>query len=269
VGFVLTKVDSWRFLMPKIVGSPAPGLDHISGPTIKTIYGNSTEILPRWPDGSFEVLCSDPPYGLPTLWNGTAGFHIGDSNMNETVALSEWIVAEAARIVTETGHLYLTAAVSIYPHLVLAAQKAGWKVRPWVWIRPNPRPINQKFAWRNNVEFVLYGYRRLEKNFHGGADCYVKTDDVTEDNYFESAPPLGKHRCHPNQKPTALFERWLRQTPGRVLDPFCGSGPALLAAQRLGLDAIGIDNGSRESDGKAWVEVANERLATDHIEHWV
>jgi site-specific DNA-methyltransferase (adenine-specific) len=62
-------------------------------------------------------------------------------------------------------------------------------------------------------------------------------------------PPLGstsKERVgYPTQKPVALLERIVRASsnPGdTVLDPFCGSGTTLIAAQKLGREWIGIDN---------------------------
>lgn len=82
-------------------------------------------------------------------------------------------------------------------------------------------------------------------------------------------------RRYPTQKPLALLERIvaLASDPGDlVLDPFCGSGTTLLAAARLGRQALGIDvspeaiglaenrlgglDGAREGDpspgGAAW-----------------
>jgi DNA modification methylase len=58
--------------------------------------------------------------------------------------------------------------------------------------------------------------------------------------------PSSKERLgYPTQKPVALLDRILRvsSNPGDVvLDPFCGSGTTLAAAQRLGRTWIGIDN---------------------------
>ncbi len=62
-------------------------------------------------------------------------------------------------------------------------------------------------------------------------------------------PPLSassKERLgYPTQKPVALLERIVQASsnPGDVvLDPFCGSGTTLVAAQRLGRAWIGIDS---------------------------
>jgi site-specific DNA-methyltransferase (adenine-specific) len=54
----------------------------------------------------------------------------------------------------------------------------------------------------------------------------------------------GERTGYPTQKPAALLERIVAASSNAgdvVLDPFCGSGTTLLAAQRLGRRYIGID----------------------------
>ena len=57
--------------------------------------------------------------------------------------------------------------------------------------------------------------------------------------------PKAKERTgYPTQKPLLLLERIIRIATNQgdcVLDPFCGSGTALIAANLLGRHAIGID----------------------------
>ncbi len=65
---------------------------------------------------------------------------------------------------------------------------------------------------------------------------------------------------HPTVKPTALM-RWLCRlvTPpgGTVLDPFCGSGSTLKAAELEGFDGIGIELSDE------YLEIARRRIAAD------
>jgi len=65
-------------------------------------------------------------------------------------------------------------------------------------------------------------------------------------NDIPDAMHVGKERVgYPTQKPEALLERVIRSASEEediVLDPFCGSGTALVAAQRLGRRWIGIDS---------------------------
>ena len=57
---------------------------------------------------------------------------------------------------------------------------------------------------------------------------------------------MAKERTgYPTQKPLALYERIIAASTNEgdiVLDPFCGSGTTLLAAQRLGRKWIGVDS---------------------------
>ena len=67
-----------------------------------------------------------------------------------------------------------------------------------------------------------------------------------------------KEHYHPTQKPTALMrwilKKWNKENL-RVLDPYCGSGPVLIAAQQLGMAAIGIEIEEK------YCEIAAKRLA--------
>ena len=58
-----------------------------------------------------------------------------------------------------------------------------------------------------------------------------------------SADGRGVKRVHPTQKPVALMVRILADwfPTGVILDPCAGSGTTLLAAKRLGRQAVGIE----------------------------
>jgi DNA modification methylase len=63
--------------------------------------------------------------------------------------------------------------------------------------------------------------------------------------------------AHPTVKPLALMEYLIRMVlppGGVVLDPFAGSGSTLVAAQRMGVDAIGIE---KEAE---YIVIARSRL---------
>jgi len=78
---------------------------------------------------------------------------------------------------------------------------------------------------------------------------YIDDMDGTEaQDVWTDIPPIGARAAerlgYPTQKPVALLERILESSssPGDViLDPFCGCGTAVDAAQRMGRRWIGID----------------------------
>src|SRR5450432_2026023 len=61
-----------------------------------------------------------------------------------------------------------------------------------------------------------------------------------------NTPLIKEATGYPTQKPEALLERIVRASSlatSRVLDPMCGSGTTLVAAERLGRAWLGIDRG--------------------------
>lgn len=81
-------------------------------------------------------------------------------------------------------------------------------------------------------------YKRYREELKGRAVADI-WDDVDRIN------PVGNERLgYPTQKPVALLERVIATSsnPGDIiLDPFCGCGTALVAAEKLGRQWIGID----------------------------
>ena len=71
------------------------------------------------------------------------------------------------------------------------------------------------------------------------------------------APTSGERAGYPTQKPLALLHRIVQLASNAgdvVLDPFCGSGTTLVAAQQLGRQWVGIDANSQA------IEIARQRL---------
>ena len=85
----------------------------------------------------------------------------------------------------------------------------------------------------------------------------VRAGDVW---HFPFINPAAKERVgYPTQKPLALLNRIVEASSnpeGVVLDPFCGSGTACVAAQCLGRRWIGIDSNHDAC------EIAAGRLST-------
>src|SRR5207248_2426721 len=71
------------------------------------------------------------------------------------------------------------------------------------------------------------------------------------------APTAAERTGYPTQKPLALLKRIIQLASNAgdvVLDPFCGSGTTLVAAQELGRCWIGIDANPQA------IEIARRRL---------
>jgi site-specific DNA-methyltransferase (adenine-specific) len=147
-----------------------------------------------------------------------------------------------------------------------------WHYRRWSNSQRNPMPSHQTiffytktdayqyhqlfdaYSPTTNVDQILQRRQRDEQ----GKSVYVRdgNGNVVHDGHKKGVPiadvwdipllnPKAKERAgYPTQKPIFLLERIIKLTtsPGDlVLDPFTGSGTALVAAELLGRNSLGID----------------------------
>ncbi|CAN5585322.1 site-specific DNA-methyltransferase [soil metagenome] len=115
----------------------------------------------------------------------------------------------------------------------------GYTPGPWGW-RMERGPL-EEIDRQGNVGWTSTGkpYRKLRPGHDTGQPVGNIWADISLINP-QSAERLG----YPTQKPVALLERIISASsnPGDVvLDPFCGCGTTISAAQKLGRRWIGID----------------------------
>lgn len=112
----------------------------------------------------------------------------------------------------------------------------------------------QEYAPSTNVDQIMQKRARDERNksvyarrddgkiINNGVKKGVPLSDVWEIPFLN---PKAKERVgYPTQKPVLLLKRIIQLVTDEgdvVLDPFCGSGTTLVAAQTLGRQSIGID----------------------------
>jgi site-specific DNA-methyltransferase (adenine-specific) len=98
---------------------------------------------------------------------------------------------------------------------------------------------------------LLHDQNRLHYTKSGGVEYIRYLDEMRGtllQDIWDDLPPINSQAAerlgYPTQKPLALLERIVQASsnPGEVvLDPFCGCGTAIAAAEKLGRRWIGID----------------------------
>ncbi|MCX6354052.1 MAG: DNA methyltransferase [Candidatus Aureabacteria bacterium] len=136
----------------------------------------------------------------------------------------------------------------------------GRKYRLVSCINPNPDRPNLTYEWNGNVRVWKWTRVRMQVTHDKGLLVYSKNGIPSYKNYldemkgtpmqdvWDDIPPLmgssNERLGYPTQKPEALLERIISASsnPGDVvLDPFCGCGTTIAAAQKLNRLWIGID----------------------------
>ncbi|MES2210099.1 MAG: DNA methyltransferase [Chloroflexota bacterium] len=216
--------------------APTRGARNVpSAPDRIRIYRTSAEALLRaLPDGSIDVLVTDPPY--TTVERRAGSGHLRDwfrggmswTEIGKVLALGRRKLRASGVALVMTNGAGLREAIT-------AMQRAGFSdLRTITWDRRWP---GLGGGLRHQTEFILLarlaGRRRL-----------TGTDLVSV-----SAVGPGTADHYPTEKPEGLGRILARMTgvgPGQlVVDPFCGSGALLVGAAERGATVVGGDISAR------------------------
>lgn len=154
-------------------------------------------------------------------------------------------LAEIRRVLKPTGSLYLHCDPTASAHLKVILDALFGIERfqgEIVWKRSSAHATSRAFgAVHDSILFYSKGARHT----------WHPTADASSDFWDDIAPlncRANERSGYPTQKPLALLRRIIEASsnPGDlVLDPFCGSGTTLIAAQQLGRRWVGIDMGAQ------------------------
>ena len=191
--------------------------------------GDCLELMKRLPGESVQFVLTDIPYG--TVSRKSNGLRNLDKEIadTETFEISPFL-DEIYRVSNNSVCVFCGKEQfsEIYKYF---ASKPG-TVRPVVWRKTNPSPMNGQYIYLSGVELAVWFKKRGGGTFN--AHCKNSVFDY----------PSGSRALHPTQKNLKLFEELIldNTNPGDiVLDPCIGSGTTAIAAAKHGRHYIGFD----------------------------
>ena len=235
--FKLLKRDSitkQNIALAKTIGSTLSGVDH------KLLNQDCFVYMDTQPDSIFDVICTDPPYGMgadsfgdSNGGGGVCGGHFYKDDEDLVESLIQQLPAELYRLAKADAHLYLFADFSFILRWQDALAEAGWNVfrTPLIFYKPS----GFRAPWPEHGPQRKYGCIIYARK--GNKKCTKLYGDVLEHGPDSN---LG----HQAQKPVGLYTDLLKRsvTPGDlVFDPFCGTGPIFKAAHDLACKAVGCE----------------------------
>lgn len=221
------------------------------------------------PDGSVDLVLTDPPYSSGAAFAGdrrsrtatkyadhayNGAFNLPDfsgDNMDQRgfTEFSRQVFAKCREKTKPEGVIAVFIDWRNLPALTDALQAAGWVWRGVaVWHKPNGRP--QKGRYRSEFEYVVWGSNG-PMPFDRGVGCLP--------GYYKYNNVAAKNRLHQTEKPLQLIEDLLEIVPkgATVLDPFMGCGTTAVACVRTGRHYIGFEL-SKEYHATALERIASE-----------
>jgi len=217
---------------------------------IQLIQGDCLEEMKNIPDGSVDMVLTDPPYGTTqNKWDSVIDLILMWTELN--------------RIVKDDGAVVMTAQQPFTSHLIMSNPK-NFKYC-WTWVKEAGTGFlnAKKYPLKDNEDVVVFCRKPHIYNpqMREGEPYTITQGKTKSKNYGTQTGattvsdgkryPLttihfarDKGKVHPTQKPVALMEYLIKTYTSEgetVLDFTMGSGTTGVACKNLNRNFIGIE----------------------------
>ena len=193
-------------------------------------HGDCLELMKNIPDGSVDLVLTDPPYGIDFQSN----FRKNKFNKIENdIAVNAEFLDECKRVLKDTGAFYCFTRWDVYPSWIEQIRKRFKVKNCIVWFKRGGGLGDLKKGYIYNHEFIIYC---AEKNH--------RLNGKRRNDVFEFAKDAPSTYVHPTQKPISLLKEIIERSSnegGVVLDCFMGSGSTGVACVNTNRRFIGIE----------------------------
>ena len=256
--------------------------------------GDCLELMRGMAPGSVDLIMTSPPYAdaRKHTYGGVNPDEYVEWFLPRAEAMQRvlkpsgsFVLNIKEKVVDGERHTYVI-------ELILALRAQGWRwIEEYIWHKTNPAPGKWDHRFRDGWERVLHF--SICNEFKMNQDAVMQpTSPFTLKKYANSAhktewtkrgsggtvatrdaPFCGREMSYPdnvlvgpvgnNHQHSAVYPKWLptffiklfTDADDVVLDPFCGSGTTMAAAQSLGRQWIGIDK------DQSSIDISRKRLS--------
>lgn len=192
---------------------------------IEIIQGDCLEIMKTFNDNQFDLVLTDPPYGLNFPYLSY------DDTRQSLKRLIDGFLPQAKRIAERVYVLCGPTQISLYP-------EPDWVI---------------SFTWNTTGSFGKYGYNQWTPVLCYGKDIkgFGRINGILKSDVLRISGGGGvgfmrskeekKHTC---PKPITMMNEIISRLSNEgdtILDPFMGSGTTGVACRNLGRNCVGIE----------------------------
>jgi len=199
----------------------------------KIILGDSIKVLPTLEPKSFDLLLSDPPYGMDFKSGWNTKDKIANDKIEDTVSLFEDVLRESVPLLKDDAHFYLFGNINYITEIKPIVEKYLNLKSVLIWDRKVIGMGDLK-SYGNSYDIIYFGYNKVWKDLNGTRDR-----DLLSYSRVDPAKNI-----HPTEKPLDILEYLIKKSSNekdKVLEPFAGGGSTLLACKNLNRLATGIE----------------------------
>ncbi len=210
---------------------------------ITLMLGDCLERMKEIPDGSVDMILTDPPYGMDFQSNHRKTKYAkikGDSNLDW---LGDWC-SELYRVAADNTAHYIFCSFHHVDKFKQALEKQFKIKNVLIWEKNNTSMGDLKGDFAPKYEMIIFVHKG-RRFINGKRDANILKFSKT------------KNELHPTQKPVDLLQYLTEKFSDEgqtILDPFMGSGSTGIAAKNLNRKFMGI-----EMD-EGYFEIAKKRI---------
>lgn len=208
--------------------------------------GDCLEVLKEIPDGSIDLIVTDPPY-LISATNGGGSINnikrlnkslkaLDDADITEGYDI-ELYGKEFIRVMNEINIYFWCNKVQIPSYFKFYVEKHKCKFDIICWHKTNALPTYSN-KYLTDTEYLLY-FRK------GKGKCFPQSYDDAKTYYIAPINHKDKKEFkHPTIKPLDITEKIIRNSSREgqvILDPFMGSGTTGVACKSQNRNFVGIE----------------------------
>jgi len=215
-------------------------------------HATAEEVLPGLQTESFDLIATDPPYGVE--WQSNTRAVAFDKIANDGAADRGGVAAvlrECVRLVGQNRHLYIFGPTDVLDGLKVSA------VVQLVWDKCTLGSGDMTSAWgpaHESINFMVSKHRHAGKTGVASVPARLRKGSV-----LSFPRPTGRQVRHPSEKPVPLMRELIESSTrsgDTVLDPYAGTGSTGVAAILSGRKAVLVES------HRPYVDLLIERVKT-------
>ena len=214
-------------------------------------HGDCLELMKNIPDGSVDLVLTDPPYGMAFKSNHRKEKYNEIKN-DKSLEWLEKYVGECFRILKHNTAVYFFCSWHNVDVFKQAIEKKFKIKNILIWEKNNTSMGDLKASYAPKYEMIIFAHKG-RKLLHG-----FRYADIIKANRTGN-------KLHPTEKPVDLLELFIKNSSDEnavVLDGFMGSGSTGVACVNTNRRFIGI-----ELD-EGYFNIAKERIGKAMAEQW-
>lgn len=247
----------------------------------KLIHGDNLAVMEKIQDESVDLIIADGPFYSQANYGA---FNDKWESLDRYLNFMSVRLDQMRCLLKETGSLYLHCDPHASHYLKVKLDEIfgydNFRAEIIWWYHWGIHTPNN---WSKKHDVLLYYSKNHKSVFFDGNRIRVpytgKPNSMTQDpKYNKSFNPNGKlpedviemqvingmskeRTGYPTQKPVELYRRIIKASSNKgdlILDPFCGSGTSIDAAESLGRKWIGIDRNEEA------IKITEERMKNNY-----